>query len=181
MRPWLAWTTGVGLLVAAWVVALITPPEDAAEAPFVTAAAIGEQVSTRTLTATIRDVRVAERVSAGGWEAEGTWIVVDLDIAASLDEEASQLAGASLTVGDRTYRASERPPSLFRASLNVGIPQSGSLAFELPPDATDDTAVLRLSEDDEIRLDALIELTVDLDSVDHVSETELLSTGWARP
>lgn len=181
MRPWLAWTTGVALLVAAWAVALVTPPEDAAEAPFVTMAEIGEETSTRTLTATIRDVRVAERVTALGWEAEGTWVVVDLDIAATTDEDGSTLAGATLTIDGRTYRASERPDSLLGAGLNVGIPQSGSLAFEVPDDAADESAALHLSEGWEIRLDALIELTVDLEDVDHVAETELLPTGWAHP
>lgn len=181
MKPWLAWSTGIALLVAAWFVALVTPPEDAAEAPFAVAATLGEEVSVRTLTATIRGVRVAEHVSAGGWEAEGTWIVVDLDVAATVDEENSRLRGATLTLGERTYRASERPDSLFEADLRAGIPQSGSLAFEVPDSAADQTAVLRLSEDSEIRLDALIELSVDLRNVEHVTQTELLPTRWARP
>jgi hypothetical protein len=180
MRPWLAWSIGVVLLAAAWLVTLVTPPEDAAEAPFAVTATLGQEVSTRTLTATIHDVRVAEHVTARGWEAGGTWVVVDLDVAATTDEREARLSGATLTVGDRTYRASERPPSFFQGDLHVGIPQSGSLAFEVPGGAADGTAVLRLSEDDEIRLDALIEHTVNLAEVEHVAEAELLPTAWAR-
>jgi hypothetical protein len=180
MRAWIAWSVGVALLAAAWLVALVTPPEDAAEAPFPVTADLGEEVSTRTITATVQDARVAEHVTARGWEADGTWVVVDLDVAATTDERGARLRGATLTIGERTYRASERPRSLFEADLRAGIPQRGSLAFEVPAGAADDAAVLRLSEDSETRLDALIEVPVDLGSVEHVTDAELLATDWAR-
>ncbi|TFV84987.1 hypothetical protein E4V99_08115 [Microbacterium sp. dk485] len=181
MRRWLAWPMGAALLFGAWLVTLATPTADADEAPFVVPAALGEEARGRSITVTVTDVRLAEHVSAGAWAGEGVWLVVDLDAAAAREEDRTALGGASLAIGERTYRASERPPSLFQQPLLVGIPREGSLAFELPPDAVDEQAVLRLSGDWETRLDSLIELPLDLADLDPVDSVELTETGWARP
>ncbi|QEW04417.1 DUF4352 domain-containing protein [Microbacterium lushaniae] len=181
MRRWLAWPMGAALLFGAWLVAQVTPTEDADEAPFVVPAVLGEEARGRSLTVTVTDVRLAEHVSAGGWAAEGVWLVVDLDAAATQEEDRTYLGGASLVIGGRTYRASERPASLFQQPLLVGIPRAGSLAFELPPGAVDEPALLHLSGDWETRLDSLIELPLDLAALDLTESSELAETGWARP
>ncbi|KAA9147882.1 hypothetical protein F6B41_14005 [Microbacterium lushaniae] len=181
MRRWLAWPMGAALLFAAWLVGQVTPPADADEAPFVVPAVRGEEAQGRNLTVTVTDVRLAERVSAGGWAAEGVWLVVDLEAAAAQEEDRASLHGATLAIGERTYRATERAPSFFQQPLHVGIPRAGSLAFELPPDVVDERAVLRLSGDWETRLDSLIELPVDLAALDPTGSAELTEIGWARP
>jgi hypothetical protein len=97
-------------------------------------------------------------------------------------ETGALFSHATLSVDGRTFRASERPPdSLFRAALAVGVPRSGSIAFELPEDVFgDDTAVLSLGISGDPRLDSVIELHLDPRSLDRVEEAELMSSGWAR-
>jgi hypothetical protein len=181
MRPWLAWSIGVGLLAAAWVVTAVTPGEDIAEAPFPVAAPIGESASGRTITAAVTGARLTDRAVAEGWYADGTWLVVDVT-AAAVREEGTLLRGITFTLDGRTYRASERPApyfdSIVGASLVPGLPQEGSVAFELPQDAGG-AGMLRLSADTETRLDSVIEVPIDLDAIDQVAETELIPLGWA--
>lgn len=185
MTRWASWAAGVALLVAAWLVALVTPPDDAAEQPFAVTAEVGEPAQGRNLAVTVTGVRAADEVSLGGWSAAGTWVVVDLDAAAVRSAQGTLLSYATLTIGDREYRASERPATasltdaMFRTALIPGIPRSGSLAFELAPDARAGTAVLRLGIADDPRLDSLIELRIDLDEVPVEPAAELRETGWA--
>ncbi|MGP3533913.1 hypothetical protein ACTU3I_03885 [Microbacterium sp. RD1] len=181
MKPWIAWMTGVALVAAAWLVALLTPGEDAALAPFAVTASLDEQVVSRTLTATVSNPRIAERVAAGGWSADGTWLVVDAELEATREEDRSRVGAATLQIGERFFEASERPQSIYGEGLAVGIPQSGSLAFELPSDAMDEpAAVLRLATNSDTRLDELIEMPLDLGDLPRVGETELADTDWSR-
>lgn len=186
-RPWtgrriraLAWVAGAGCLVAAWFVASVTPTDADAAAPFVVTAAVGEPAVGRTLSVTVLDARLADAVTGPrGWSAEGSWLVVDL-AAEAVDSEVSNLLGdARLVVGDREFRASERPDSMLRTPLAVGIPRAGSIAFELPADALTGLAVLRISGDEDTRLDSLIELELTLDELEHTDATTLRPTGWA--
>ncbi|WP_322409044.1 hypothetical protein [Microbacterium invictum] len=180
MRRWLAWTIGVALVVSAWGVLQITPSQDDAEAPFPLAAAIDEATSARGFVVTVTDVRLASRAVAGGWSAEGTWLVVDLRAEATQDETGTILAHAELVIEGVAYRASERPASLLRGGLTPGIPREGSLAFELPGDVARDTATLELGISDDPRLDSLVTLDLDLGTLDAEDEVELLETGWTE-
>ena len=180
MKAWLAWTIGLALLIAAWGVVQITPAEDDPQASFPVAATVGEPAVGRAFEVTITDVRLADRATAGGWYADGTWLVVDLEVASRLEETGTLLSYAVLVVGDRTFRASERPESLFGSTLSVGIPRAGSIAFELPADLADHPALLRLGLDVDTRLDSVIELPVELGTLDRQDETELLREDWAQ-
>ncbi|WJL95638.1 hypothetical protein QSU92_17280 [Microbacterium sp. ET2] len=180
MSRWMAWTIGVALVVAAWGIIQVTPSQDDAEAPFPLAAEIDETTSARGFVVTVTDVRLASRAVAGGWSAEGTWLVVDLRAEATQEETGTILAHAELVIEGAAYRASERPASLLRSGLTPGIPREGSLAFELPSDVVRDTATLELGISDDPRLDSLVTLPIDLGALEAEDEVELVETGWAE-
>ncbi|WP_210418503.1 hypothetical protein [Agromyces intestinalis] len=181
-RTALAWLVGVGLVAAAWVVALVTPGADAVQSPFPVEASIGERVEGRNLAVTVTDVRAAEEVEIDGWSAEGTWIVVDLEAEAVVTEEFARLALATIEQGGRTFSASERPTTSLRNSeLSVGVPRAGALAFEVPADVLDGgPATLRLGLDPDSRLDSVIELRFDPGGLDVEASVAVAPTEWAR-
>lgn len=180
MKRGMQWVVGIGLVVTAWGVAALTPPEDAREAPFAIPVAVGEQATGRNIEITVTDVRRASAVTAGTWRAEGNWVVVDLTAAAVIDESRAGLRLATLTIDGSTFRASERPESLIDRALALGIPQSGSLAFELPDALDKGTATLTLGLDTDPRLDSIVVLTAELDELKVESETALEVSGWAN-
>ncbi|WP_309128183.1 hypothetical protein [Microbacterium sp.] len=182
-KPAIWLLTGV-LLACAWGVSKITLPEDAASAPFPTAAQLGELATARDLEVTIDEVRAAKRVTdSTGWSAEGTWLVVDLEASAVLSQ-GSVLGLHDLVIGERTFTATERGTTFRGQALIPGVPREGSLAFELPADALHGQATLRLGAPSGPRLDApldgIIELRLDLDRVTRHDEITLRENGWAR-
>lgn len=181
LRPWMVWTAAVVLLVAAGVVVRITPPTDIDVDPFVVGGALDQRIQARSLAVTVSDPRVADRAVAGGWSADGTWLVVDVVAEGLVTEEDALLDHAVVTVDGLTIRASERPDSLWRQTLSVGVPRVGSLAFELPEGAGDGDAVLEIAGDDDTRLDTVIRIPLDLAAAPHTAETELQTNGWATP
>lgn len=178
MRRWAVWAIGITLLVLAWGVVKVTPGAELTEASFVTEARVGEPAVGSQLVLTVVDIAVASTVSdARGWTAEGEWLVVDLDVSAKTSEELAQLATATLIIDGRTYRASERPESLLGESLGAGITTSGSLAFELPPGADAEQAILRFApKGGDVRLDSVTEMTVDLGDLTRQVSRELRPT-----
>jgi hypothetical protein len=175
------WAIGTVLVAAAWGVAAITPAESAYESPFPLVVEIGEQGVGRNIAVTATDVHRASRVTAGEWSADGNWVVVDLDAAAVVSEFASSLSLATLEADGRTFRASERPDSLLSAGLSVGVPRSGGLAFELPADITDGSAILRLALDTDTRLDSVVVVELDLGEIPLEDAVELPPTEWSTP
>jgi hypothetical protein len=185
VRPALTWATAVALLVAAWLVAAVTPDGEQRMAdPFRVSAEIGTPAEGRNVGVTIRNLTLADRVTTGGWFAEGTWLVVELDAWAVHTELPASLG----------FAASERPggydtdASLYGTGLRVGFPQSGSLAFELPEDAATESGTLQLAlgltssaidPEPSLQGDSVIELPVDLATLPHVAERALPPTEWA--
>ncbi|WAA65712.1 hypothetical protein [Microbacterium oxydans] len=181
----LVWLATAALLACAWVVTKVTLPDDAPSAPFVTAAQIGEQATARNLVVTVTDVHLADRVTdARGWSAEGTWLVVDLEAATGVTQDLSTLSFAELTIGERTFSATERGTTFARQDLVTAVPRAGSLAFELPDDVRGDRATLRLGVPGagvgEVQLDGVIDLPVDLAALPVEAEVLLDENGWAR-
>lgn len=181
MRAAVAWGVGAALVVLAWGVAAITPDDDAAQAPFPVAATVGERAEGRNIAATVTEVSAANAVTAAnGWTAEGTWVVIDLDVEAVTAEQGALLALATLTIDDRVYGASERPESLLRQQLPVGAARTGSLAFEVPEEALTGDGMLRLGLNDlDPRLDSVIELPIPLDELTVQPEVQLVETDWS--
>jgi hypothetical protein len=181
MRPWAVWAVGAGLVVLAWGVVQMIPDEDAAVEPFRVPVTVGETAVAREFEVVVTDPRIGDRALAGAWSADGTWLVVDVRISARDDETDAALHHAELIVDGVSYRASERPASIFEAPLAVGIPRSGSLAFELPAGVAARTATLAVGFSDEPRLDSLVEVPIDLAALPREREVELIPTGWATP
>ena len=178
---WASWTIGLGLVVAAWFVAFVTPDDGQAAAPFVIETTAGERAVGRNLDVTVVDVRRADTVSADGWSADGNWLVVDLEVASVVSETGALFSHAELAIDGARYRASDRPDSLAGQPLSAGIPMAGSIAFELPEGLDSGDAVLELAIDGDTRLDSMVVMPVDLAAVPHELETELRETGWAKP
>ncbi|MFS0910593.1 hypothetical protein AB3M89_02295 [Microbacterium sp. 179-I 3D2 NHS] len=179
----IVWLATAALLACAWGVSKVSLPDDAAVAPFPTTATIGERASTRNLSVTVTDLHRATRVTdAEGWSAEGNWLVVDLDAASEATQNGSILSLAELTIGERTFTATDRGTTFLRQRLVTGVPRSGSLAFELPDDATGGRATLRLgvpTGGGEVLLDGVIDLPLDLSAVPLEVEVPLDENGWA--
>jgi hypothetical protein len=161
----------VGLLAVAGVVADTAPSGGGWQAPVEVEGRLGETVTGRNIEATVRSVRAADSVTtSNGWQGAttGVWIVVDLSVAAVVDDRASLLGGAVLRIGDRSYSASDRPglSVLAERSLSVGIPMTGPLLFEIPRDdlgsADGRGARLELGLDADPRVDSLLVVPVDL-------------------
>lgn len=181
MKRWATWAVGAGLVATAWGVAVVTPAEDAEEAPFPVTAEVGERAVGRNLAVTVTDVRRAEGVGTDEWSAEGNWVVVDLEAEAIQSEFGTLLTLVTLEVDGRTFRASERPESLLRGGLSVGIPLSGSVAFELPEELDSGEAILTFGLDTDPRLDSLLVLDIDLAAIDVAREARLRPTEWSSP
>ncbi|NYF17014.1 hypothetical protein HDC37_001842 [Microbacterium sp. AK009] len=179
MRRWLAWAIGLVLVVAAWGVIQITPTQDDAETPFPLAAGIDQAATARGFAVAVTDVRLGARAVAGGWSADGTWLVVDLEAEATHEEDGTVLDRADLTIDGVTYRASERPSSLFGSGLTPGIPRQGSVAFELPSDVVRRAATLELGLNEDARLDSAVTVSIDLAELELLDEVEVRETAWA--
>lgn len=182
------WGVGLALLVGAWFVAEATPDGEGRIAdPFPVAASVGAPAEGRNLGVLITGATLADRVTFEGWHATGTWLVVELDAWTVYEELPGTLGSATLDLGERTLRASERPgaydrtASLFAGGLHLGIPRSGALAFELPADAADAAAMLRLAIDPLLVGDSVIEIPLDLATLPHVAEMALPATEWTTP
>ncbi len=169
---------GIGLVVAAWFVAFVTPAEEAREDPFVVRADAGQIAEGRDIAARVDGVRRAGAVTAAGWRAEGNWLVVDLTVSSRVTTSGAILGNATLHAEGRSYSASERPTSLYRQRLTADLPRSGSIAFELPPGLAPDGATLRLGGSTDERLDSVIEITLDAGGLAPGAEEELQPTQW---
>lgn len=179
MSRLLPWAITLALVAAAWLVALVTPPDRMALEPFPIAAQVGKEVIGRDFALTVQGIRAADAVTtADGWQARGTWILVDLSAEATHSQARSRLLGATLQIGERTFRASERMPSMFQQQLVPGIPHQGTLAFELPPDALDGAGILRLSTRTDDRGDNVAELPLDLAALGVTSDQTIDTTEW---
>ena len=198
MRGARGWLVGVLLLVAAWFVAAATPDGEARMTdPFRVTASLGTPAAGDNLAVTIHEAVVSDGVTASsGWQAAGTWVVVDLDAWAVRTESPGSIGVAYLVLADRTIAASERPLTLDRAStlldsrLHVDVPQTGSLAFEVPADAVAGTAVLQIAQDNgagagdpslSLEGDSVIELPLLLSDLPRVSDRALVRTDWVTP
>lgn len=179
LARWASWSIGTGLVVAAWFVALVTPGDDRVQDAFRLETAVGSAVTGRNIAVTVHDIRRTERVSAGGWSAEGNWVVVDLDAASIVSESStSLLRHAELVVDGVRFRASERPRTLFGMPLSAGVSQSGSLAFELPDELDGGDAILEIALPRDTRLDSMIVVPFDLAAITRRAEIELRETEW---
>ncbi|GAA1724939.1 hypothetical protein [Microbacterium paludicola] len=181
----LHWAAAAALVAAAWGLHAITPPGMIAAEPFRVDARIGEPAEGRNLRVTVNGVHAASKVTEPerGWYAEGRWVVVEFEAEATESEREAYLSVMRLRIGDRTYRASERPGLGFGppARLSVGLPRQISAAFELPENAGGiaELGIAYGAIGDE-RADSLVVMPIDLDALEVQPEVELAPPGWAE-
>ena len=171
-RALLSGLTVVVALAATVVVYAITPHGDDINAPFTERGAIGDVVTGRTLSGSVTSVRLASSIDAttadSDWTGEttGTWVVVEADIAATV--EPSSLYRPTLTIGDTTYYATERLSlvTLDDGLVRPGIASSGVILFEVSGAAlaSDDAAraEVGINSSYEAILDSRLVIEVDL-------------------
>lgn len=181
MRRVLAWLAGIALIAAAAVVLQVQPSEEQQAAPFVVHAQLGERIEGRTHAITFTRAVAATHVHDDvGWSADGTWVVVDLDVEATRSEATGMLAHIELQVGDLRFRASDRPSSLRDTVHAVGIPREGSIAFELGDLPLEGEATVSLARSIETRLDSMTALTLDLGALEVLGDAEIRSPEWVQ-
>lgn len=183
MKSTLAWALALVMIAAAWSVTVLTPADDAGSDAFVTDVAAGERGSGRNIAATVGAVTIAKSVTAeSGWNATGNWVVIEVTAEASSDQVHGLLSLATLKIGDRTYSASERGPdemTLYRTQLVPGVPQTGSLLFEVPENALRGSGILRLATSTTPWGDSILQVNIDLDAADRVGSTQIADVDWA--
>lgn len=155
----------VALVAAAVLVRATTPDAGLREAPFVERASLGVTAPSRELDVRMLTVGVAETLGSGDEEltTSGVWVVAALTAAAVNDPTGVQ---ATLLVDGRSYAATGRlgGATLDSGYVDPGLPQSGVVAFEVPRELVDAgrTVVIRISASSAPRLDAVVDLAVDL-------------------
>jgi hypothetical protein len=162
----------IAALAATIVVYGITPHDDDIVAPFVVRGQIGDELTGRTVSATVTGVRLASsfdlQAIGENWTGPttGTWVVVDA--AAAAVDEPGPLVRVTLTIGDDTFTASERLGSatLQSARLRPGILTRGSLIFEVSGEAlaSDDASHAEIGINASLQsvLDSRLVIEVDL-------------------
>lgn len=182
---WAQWLIGAAAVACAWAASVTTPGIGTIQAPFPVPARIGETAVGRNFEITVTAIHSADSVSSRGfrgktWTAAGTWVVVDLTLAARV--KATSLQTAILTIDGRSWSVSERPDSLRNELVEPGIARTGSLAFELPRAARSGVATLRLGTglggND---LDSELRLPVDLGALPVENSVPVRPNRWAGP
>lgn len=177
MKRALPWLLGAALALTAGVISVNTPGDEVYRAPFLIQGAGGQHpVTSRTLTATVLDTSFADRVTVGDadWHAGGNWLVVTVAASAPRTEVDARIQLATLVIGDRVFRSSERPgDSITDADLRVGVDTVGMLAFELPPDVQTGSGELRLTTSFATPvLDDVVVLPLSLDDLPRVENVD---------
>lgn len=153
---------GLGLVVAAGLVAGTAPAPSVLQGPIPVGAAVGQQAQGRDIVVTVQGVALARTLRSDDWTgaASGVWVVVRLRAETRLTSGA---VTGSLTVGGRTWNVSDRPPvSLDQTSVDPGLPVEGVLAFEVPRSALVDGAILQLGRSPRPQADSAIRVRLDL-------------------
>ncbi|MGB4135580.1 MAG: hypothetical protein WA971_03385, partial [Microbacterium sp.] len=172
----------VVLLAGAWVASALTPGEQAGEDPFPVTAQVGERGVGRNIDVTVVDARVVHSLTSeeglSTWSGEGTWLLVEVDAAAVVAQDGAALLGVFLEVDGLTYSASDRMRSFLGTGLVPGVPQRGTVVFELPEDLPSGPAVLAFSLSSDPRADSQIRVPIDLGAVPVQDAAEMPQTEW---
>lgn len=167
MRRALAVPAALGLLVLAFGVAYSSPGDRQAYEPFAVSGELGDEIVSQHLVATVHDAGLADVVELGSWRGttSGVWLVVDATVQARVERS---------TVDAKVFIDGVLYPSTNRTSTDTldgriadpGFPVSGAILIELPADVQRlpgaATATFQLSTGGDVRLDSVIELTLDL-------------------
>jgi len=169
---------GAALLVLAYLVAFTTPGTALVEGSIVTTGHIGEQAITRSIAATVHDAQLAEQVDFDFWigTTSGIWFVADATIVATTSRRGVE---ADVFIDGVRYPSTERvdTDTVDGSVIDAGFPVTGPILVELPADVLTfpgaRSAVLRISPSGDSRLDGVIEVTIDLTTLEVESRLEL--------
>jgi hypothetical protein len=167
MRRALAVPAALGLLLLAFGVAYSSPGDRQAQEPFAVTGELGDEIVSQHIVATVHEASLADVVELGSWRGttSGVWLVVDATVQARVERS---------TVEARLFIDGVHYPSTSRTSTDTldgriadaGFPVTGTILIELPAEVQSlpgaATATLRLSTGGDVRLDSVIELTLDL-------------------
>jgi hypothetical protein len=174
---------GAVFVVAAVAFSVLEPTDIQTNAPFATSiTALGQKVTTRAFNLTVTDVRFADRLTASDWvgSTDGVWLVIEIVYAARI--RSTNVQGV-LHVGGVDYDSSARADdmNLATAYSEPGLPWSRTMIFELPVSALaaagSDHAVVEFGQSSDVRLDGVIELPLDLSTVERVSTISISEPG----
>lgn len=172
MRRGVALAAGLGLLALAYGVSATTPPQPVLEAPFGTPATIGEETVSRHLVVTVHEVTLADRVEVDGWRGttSGVWLAGEVTVEATTEP---RLVRIDVLIDGVRYAPSGRlDDGIVDWTVDAGLPSTGAFAVELPADILERagarSAVIRIGAGSDSRLDSVVELTVDLTTLEHV-------------
>lgn len=178
MRARIAVPVGVALVLLAFGVTLAQPDDDVYFAPFPVSGELGDQLVSEHHVVTFHDAALADEIELDLWEGttSGVWLVVDATVASRVERST---IGIDVFVDGVEYGASKRASSdtIDAAVAEPGLPRTGPLLVELPRDILDRpgarTAIVRLGASGDTRLDAVIELRLDLTELDHLDRLEV--------
>lgn len=168
---------GLGLLILAFGVAYSTPGDAQVQAPFVVSGEQGEQIVSEHLIVTVNDAQLADEVVVDEWRGttSGLWLVVDATVEARTERS---------TVDVDVFIAGVRYPASGRISTkavdgrvaDAGFPVTGPVLVELPADILERAgaraARVRVSTGLDSRLDSVIEVELDLTSLEQHDQVE---------
>lgn len=169
-------TIGVVAALGATVFAVGTAPDDQGiVAVFPVRGEIGDVLEARELVVEATGIHLAERLEVGYGDAgdtttDGVWVV--LDVTATPRLSTMPLTYSTIAIDGIQYRVSDLLPypSLTFLDYGPGIPQHGSLVFELPRSALDSPGAARaeisLSYAFDPVLDSLPVVVVDLTALE---------------
>lgn len=179
MKTLLTLGVTVALLVAAWLVSLVTPDEVAWRDGYPIVGAIGEEVSDRNVRVTITSVTIADEVTEGSdsypQSPGAVWVVVGVSAQALTDETEGSINHATLTVDGAVYRPSDRGRNSMEDSpLFVAAPTQGYITFEIPEPRAGGQAELRLGPRWDVdNADTYLSFPVDLSDAERVPRMEV--------
>lgn len=128
--------TAVAAAVAAGTaITVLTPPDLAVDAPFVSEGVVGETVRLDYADVTVRQVRSADSIVAFGdvAVAAGTFLVVDVTVRPT--RETTQFFGVEVVDGEgRLYAPASRAECSSSSAAPAGVDQDAVYCFDVPRD-----------------------------------------------
>jgi hypothetical protein len=181
MRRGLAIAAGLGLLAAAYAVTATIPASQLVEAPFGSRGSLGDTVSSPQLIATVHEASLAHEVELDLWRGttSGVWFVAEATVEATLESTSIDI---DLFIDGVKYSSTNRDKggTVDQNSVAVRFPRTGPLMIELPAEVLDfpgaQSAVLRISAFGDDRLEGVIEIVIDLTTLDVADRVELEPT-----
>lgn len=170
-----AWTISALVLLGTWFIVSDTPTQAEKRASFDVTVDPPDWGAGRNIRARVVGATFAEEIRDDLATARGNFFVVQIE--ASSVTEPAVLSVAELDVDGVIYTNTDRVlTTIDGASLLVGVPLTGVLAFELPADVRSGTADVRLGVSTDQRLDSLIVAPLELEEMTRVPAVTVFPT-----